>query len=203
MSRLPNLDVTTQVKIVDDGRNTETADIGKCYEYFYFNVNASVNIQLQKKTPSLWRVTTVPDCDSALQKSTYYNMWNSPIQDVLHSPLHGWFSNFSFYANGDENPTSTESPNVNPNDLQTAPIQKYYSFDSENNQNASWLFIDGSHDHILRNIPPLEVSRDRLSKIEAVYTNLSGAWFRVTNTYVYLTISNATSTRVSSARKCR
>jgi len=180
-----------------------TAAIEKYHEYNYFNSYVTPFIQEQKKAPTFNRITKIPaNEDGATRSIIYYNMWNSPIQQIVPCPGQPAFTNFSFYANEDENLTSTESPNVNPSDfLHTAPIQKYYSYDSENHQNASWLFIDGSQGHDIQNLAPNEASHDRLTKIEAVYTNLSGAWFRVTNTYLYLTDQDGTATRVSSVRK--
>jgi hypothetical protein len=106
-------------------------------------------------------------------------------------------TNKYFYANLDENVTSTEelSPDCN-------TIEKHSAYDSENHPYASWLWVDStSSGHSTANQVPTEQSTDRLTKSFAVYTNISGAWFRATNSYTYLTDGGTTATKISEVRQ--
>ena len=173
-----------------------TAIVPRYFDHAYIGVDPDLDLAYQKHTNALRRESRLAFPGSDRLKITLYNMWESPIAEMIPGPA-GFWTNRYFYANHDEDLTSTESPSTTVG----SPIQYYYARDCEHHAYASWLYVNGALGHTERNLAPLELSNDRLVRTLAYYTNISGAWFRVTNSYAYLTDSSATATLISSVRQ--
>jgi RHS repeat-associated protein len=151
----------------------------------------------QRHSNAVSRTTYVAVPDSARQRTVYYNLWNSPIREV--SPgLYGSVTNkWYFYANWDEDVTSTEVPGTDPD----RPIQQYSAYDWEHIPSASWLYVNGAHGHTVSNLAPYPWSQDRLTTTETRYVKTNGAWFRFSTTSTYLTDDSANATFGSETRQ--
>ena len=177
---------------------TGTATVNKYYDHNYNAVSETLPVTIQKHTNALARTTCFGSAGSPRQETTYYNLWDSPIWVVRPGLTGQWLTNAYFYANIDENVTSTEALGTD----FSQPIQEYFSFDTENHGAARWQFVspDGSSNHLSMNLAPAVGSRDRLAQTVAGYTNLSGVWYRFTNTFVYLGDYSAAPTLLGQTR---